>query len=429
MRVAVIGAGISGMVAAHRLCRQHEVTVFEAADRLGGHTCTIDVPLDGRIFAVDMGFIVFNDWTYPRFCSLLGELGIESQPSHMSFSFSCERSRLEYNGTSLDTLFAQRRNLLSPIFLRMLADILRFNRGARRLRRTGCPQQSLGEYLAHSHYSRAFIERYLVPMGRSIWSASEAAILDCPLEFFVDFFDRHGFLSIDERPQWRAIRGGSREYVHRLAEGWRRRARLATAVAGVHRTRDEVFVRTVRGEVECFDFVVFACHSDQALRLLDPPTALEREILTAFPYQANEAVLHTDARLLPRTSRARAAWNYHRLSHDSGPVAITYDMNILQSLDAPAVFLVTLNRSHEIAPQHILHRERFYHPVYTPAAVAAQSRRQEISGHNRSFFCGAYWRYGFHEDGCISGEWAATEVAAAARAELRPEGALLESCR
>ena len=427
MRVAVIGAGISGMVAAHRLCRQHEVTVFEAADRLGGHTCTIDVPLDGRTFAVDMGFIVFNDWTYPRFCSLLGELGIESQPSDMSFSFSCERSRLEYNGTSLDTLFAQRRNLLSPIFLRMLADILRFNRGARRLRRTGCPQQSLGEYLAHSHYSRAFIERYLVPMGRSIWSASEAAILDCPLEFFVDFFDRHGFLSIDERPQWRAIRGGSRAYVHRLAEGWRRRARLATAVAGVHRTRDEVFVRTVRGEVECFDFVVFACHSDQALRLLDPPTALEREILTAFPYQANEAVLHTDARLLPRTSRARAAWNYHPLSRRQRP-----RRHHLRH-EHPAVArrqrcFWSLSIARTRSPQHILHCERFYHPVYTPAAVAA-SRRQEISGRNRSFFCGAYWRYGFHEDGCISGEWAATEVAAAARAELRPEGALLESCR
>jgi uncharacterized protein len=428
MRVAVIGAGIAGMVAAHRLCRRHEVTVFEAADRLGGHTCTVDVELDARPYAVDMGFIVFNERTYPRFCALLAELGVESQRSNMSFSFSCARSQLEYNGTSLDALFAQRRNLLSPMFLRMLADILRFNRIARALHRAGCTDETLGEHLARGRYSRAFIDCYIVPMGRSIWSASEAAILGCPLRFFLEFFDRHGFLSIDDRPEWRAIRGGSREYVRRLAAPWRSRARLSTPVAGVRRTPDAVLVRTARGEVERFDYVVFACHSDQALRMLEPPTPLEQEILTAFPYQANDAVMHTDTRMLPRAPRARAAWNYHRRAADSGPVAITYDMNILQTLNAPAVFMVTLNRSEEIQPHCILHREHFHHPVYTPDAVAAQRRRHEISGHTRSFYCGAYWRYGFHEDGCISGEWAAAELERVADAREPHREPLLEGC-
>jgi predicted NAD/FAD-binding protein len=428
MRVAIIGTGISGMVAAYRLCRQHEITVFEAADRIGGHTCTVDVDREGMRYAVDMGFIVFNDWTYPRLCALLAELGVESQPSNMSFSFSCARSGLEYNGTSLDTLFAQRRNLVNARFLRMLADILRFNRSARALERAGCPDVTLGEYLAGARYSRAFIERYLVPMGRSIWSASQSAILDCPLGFFVDFFARHGFLSIDERPAWRAVRGGSREYARRLAAPWRNRVRLRTPVAGVRRSADGVALRTARGEVEQFDYVVFACHSDQALRLLDPATPLEREILGAFPYQANDAVLHTDTRMLPRTPRARAAWNYHRLALDSGPVAITYDMNILQSLRAPAAFMVTLNRSQEIDPRCVLHRERFHHPVYTPAAVAAQRRRSEVSGHNRSFFAGAYWRYGFHEDGCISGEWAAEELGRVAAAQASQSATVLERC-
>jgi predicted NAD/FAD-binding protein len=411
MRVAIIGAGVAGMTAAYRLHREHEVTVFEASDHFGGHTYTRDVELHGRPYAVDMGFIVFNDWTYPRFIALLNELGVASQPSNMSFSVSCERTGLEYNGTSLNALFAQRRNLVNPTFLGMIADILRFNRQARSvLTDDRYATTTLGQYLHEHRFSRAFIDYYVVPMGRAIWSATEEAMLNCPVRFFVDFFDRHGFLNVNNRPLWRAIRGGSREYAKKLTAPYKQRLKVRTPVAGVQRQADSVIVRTAKGDVERFDYVVFACHSDQALKLLDPPTPLECEILSAFPYQENDTVLHTDTRMLPRTPLARAAWNYHGLARGHERVAVTYDMNILQTITAPEVFMVTLNRTAEIDPRKILHRVTFDHPVYTPGAVAAQSRRTEISGHNRTFYCGAYWRYGFHEDGCVSGEWAVDDL-------------------
>lgn len=409
MRVAIIGAGISGMVAAYRLCRDHDVTVFEANDHFGGHTYTVDTELQGRTYAVDMGFIVFNHWTYPGFVALLKELGVESQPSNMSFSVSCERTGLEYNGTSLNALFAQRRNIVNPRFLRMIAEILRFNSQSRAILKKPESSQTLGDYLAAGHYSRSFIDYYLVPMGKAIWSATEQAMLNCPVYFFVDFFERHGFLNINNRPQWYAIKGGSREYARKLTAPYRHRIRLSTPIAGVRRAHDGVVVRTARGDVERFDYVFFACHSDQALRLLEAPTPLEQEILGAFPYQENEAVLHTDTRMLPRTPLARAAWNYHALARNQERVAVTYNMNILQTLTAPEVFMVTLNRTAEIDPRKILKQVVFDHPVYTPKAVAAQKRRTEISGHNRTFYCGAYWRYGFHEDGLVSGDWAVAD--------------------
>jgi uncharacterized protein len=424
MRVAIIGSGISGMVAASRLHREHEVTVFEAADYIGGHTNTRDVTWQGQRYAIDTGFIVFNDWTYPRFIALLDELGVAYQDSNMSFSLRCERTGLEYNGTSLNTLFAQRSNLLRPSFLRMLTEILRFNKQSRELLASGDQRLTLAQYLEANHYSRAFREQYLLPMGKAIWSASEQGMLDFPARFFVEFFDKHGFLNVDQRPVWQAVTGGSREYMRKLAAPFRHRIRLNTPVTGVRRDPAGVTVNTAAGDLDRFDQVIIACHSDQALKLLRDASPAEREILGAFPYQRNEAVLHTDARLLPRAPLARAAWNYHllddRLPRNGRPgarelAALTYDMNILQSLDAPVRFLVTLNRGVDIDPAKVIETFHYHHPVYTPDGVAAQKRRAEISGVNRTFYCGAYWRYGFHEDGVVSAEWALEEFAASTR--------------
>lgn len=413
MRVAIVGSGIAGLTVAHRLHRNHEITVYEAADWIGGHTNTVDVDLAGRHYAVDTGFIVFNDWTYPRFIALLEELDVPWQDSNMSFSLRSERSGLEYNGTSLDSLFAQRRNLLRPSFLRMIADILRFNTQAKELLRGGDDTLTLGEYLGRAGYSRPFVEHYIVPMGKAIWSASQSSMLSFPARFFVDFFERHGFLQVNDRPVWRTVRGGSREYVRKLVAPFRQAVRTGTRVVGVDRNAAGVAIRTARGDVDRYDQVFFACHSDQALAMLERPTPQETEILAAFPYQRNQAVLHTDRAMLPRAPLARAAWNYHLLDRDQEPVALTYDMNILQAIDSPESLLVTLNRTADIQPDRVLRIVDYEHPIYLPRGVAAQKRRREISGVQRSFYCGAYWRYGFHEDGVVSAEAALADFAAA----------------
>jgi uncharacterized protein len=405
MRVAIIGSGIAGMTAAYRLHQQgHEITVYEANDYYGGHTATIDVERHGRQWAIDTGFIVFNDWTYPNFIALLDELQVEWQYSNMSFSLRCERTGLEYNGTSVNSLFAQRLNALRPAFLRMIYDILRFNTEARVLLGTTYSELTLSEYLRNNGYSQAFTERYIVPMGRAIWSASASSMLNFPARFFVEFFDKHGFLNVSNRPVWRAIKGGSREYARKLTESYQHRIRLGSPVAGLKRDADQVLTLTRKGDRESHDYVVFACHSDQALRMLDDPSAVEQEILSAFPYQENEVLMHTDQRLLPRKPLARAAWNYHLLAQDQERVALTYDMSVLQNLTAPEPFLVTLNRNQDIDASKVLGSYVYHHPVYTPGAVAAQQRYSELNGVNRSFYCGAYWGYGFHEDGVVSAQ-------------------------
>jgi len=402
-RVAIIGSGISGMTAAYKLHQQgHDITVYEANDYVGGHTATMDVERAGKHYAVDTGFIVFNDWTYPNFIALLNELNVEWQHSDMSFSLRCEKTGLEYNGTSINSLFAQRLNALRPSFLRMIYDIMRFNDEAKRALPTLNAGITLREYLQQGSYSDAFVERYIVPMGRAIWSASESAMLNFPARFFVDFFDRHGFLNVNNRPRWRAIKGGSREYAKTLIKPFTSKIRLSTPVADVHRNANGVVIRTRRGDTQQYDYVVFACHSDQVLKLLDDPGVFEQQVLSAFPYQENEVVLHTDERILPRKPLARAAWNYHLLANKQERVALTYDMNVLQNFDAPEKFLVTLNRSHVIDEKKILGRYVYHHPVYTPQAVAAQARHSDLNGVNRSFYCGAYWRSGFHEDGVVS---------------------------
>lgn len=401
MKIAIIGSGIAGNTIAHQLHRAHDVTVFEAAAHVGGHTHTHYVESHGATFNVDTGFIVFNDWTYPNFVKLLDELHVASEPSRMSFSVRVERSGLEYNGTSLNTLFAQRRNILRPSFHRMLRDILRFNREAPVLLESG-HDITLGAYLADCVYGREFIDHYLIPMGAAIWSTDPERMLEFPAHHFVSFLDNHGMLSVDNRPLWRVICGGSARYVEELVAPFRSRIRLNTPVQTVRRAPDGVWIKARGLEPECFDRVFIACHSDQALALLADPTPLESQVLGAIAYQANEVVLHTDTRLLPRTRRAWAAWNYHVAAERGARVALTYNMNILQNLQAHDTFCVTLNRTEHIAADKIIKRLRYHHPLYTRAAAAAQQRQHDINRGNRSYFCGAYWRNGFHEDGLVS---------------------------
>jgi len=397
------------MVAAYRLCRDHEVTVYESGAYIGGHTNTVDVEYEGKSYAVDTGFIVYNDWTYPRFIEILSELGVNWQPSTMSFSVRCEKTGLEYNGTNLNALFAQRRNFVRPAFLRMIKDILRFNRRAPELLR-GNGTESLGEYLRRESYSRYFVEHYIIPMGAAIWSSRPIDMLHFPARFFVEFFANHGFLSVNARPTWRVIRGGSREYVKRLTAPYASRIHLNSPVASLQRQRHQVALRLRNGSVEHFDDVVLACHSDQALKLLSDPSPEECAILGAIPYQANEALLHTDARLMPKRSLAWAAWNYHLPIEQYERVTVTYNMNILQSIAAPAQFLLTLNRGADVDPARVIGRYVYDHPVYTSQAVAAQARRHEINGVRHTYYCGAYWGYGFHEDGVKSALVAVEEL-------------------
>jgi predicted NAD/FAD-binding protein len=375
---------------------------------VGGHSHTHEVEISGRRLSVDTGFIVFNDRTYPRFTALLDELAVATQESHMSFSVRDEATGLEYNGTSLNGLFAQRRNLLRPAFLGMVRDILRFNREAPSLLESPGGELPLSEFLGRGRYGRAFRDHYLLPMGAAIWSTDPAAMLEFPARFFVRFLDNHGMLSIDDRPVWKTICGGSARYVARLTAPFRHRIRLETPVEWIRRMPGGVIVKARGHESQHFDAVFLACHSDQALGILSDPSDCEREVLAAIPFQQNEAVLHTDERLLPQRRLAHAAWNYHRLPGESGPVALTYHMNILQRLDVPVPLLVTLNHKDAIDPARILRRMTYHHPLFASASIAAQARHRELNGANRTYYCGAWWRNGFHEDGVVSAEAALT---------------------
>jgi len=419
MKIAVIGSGISGNVAAHHLNRDHDVTLFEANDYVGGHTHTHDIVWNGRHYAVDSGFIVFNERTYPHFIDLLGTLGVDSRPTEMSFSVRSERSGLEYNGHSINSLFAQRRNLLSPTFNRMILDILRFNRRAPRLLTQVGEEIPLGEYLESGGYSRAFIEHYIVPMGAAIWSTDPAKMLEFPARFFVRFFHHHGLLNVVDRPRWYVIPGGSRQYLKPLLQGLRGRIRLKSPIERVRRFPTHVEVRPRHGPPERFDAVFIAAHSDQALAMLADASGPEREVLGAIRYQENEAVLHTDERVLPRRRLAWAAWNYHLPTEPRERVTLTYNMNILQGLDAPVQFCVTLNSSSAIRAEKIIDRVTYHHPVFTRESIAAQQRQGEINGVNRTYFCGAYWRNGFHEDGVVSALNALKHFQEAGDEELR----------
>ena len=398
MRIAVVGAGIAGSGAAWLLSRAHEVVLFEREARLGGHTHTHRVELQGREYAVDTGFIVYNPRHYPLFTRLLDELAVESQPTTMGFSMQDARSGLEYNATSLDALFCQRRNLLSPRFWTMVREILRFYREAPALLTQDGPGPTLGEYLARERYSALFVDAHLVPMACALWSSPTRAILEFPAKQLVRFMANHQMLEAGERPAWRVLRGGSSRYLDALQRGWRVQARAGSGVQRVRRAPEGVYV-----DEERFDQVVLACHSDQALALLEAPTQAEREVLGALRYQANDTVLHTDARLLPRRRKAWAAWNAYLPAEPGERCTVSYCMNLLQSLDAPEPLVVSLNRTHDIDPAKILARMSYAHPLQDHASVAAQARRADINGVDRIWYAGAYWGYGFHEDGLRSG--------------------------
>ncbi len=401
-RIAVVGSGISGLVAAYLLQACHRIVLYEANDYPGGHTHTLDVEQDGRSYAVDTGFIVFNEPNYPHFQRLLLRLGVASRPTRMSFSVQCARTGLEYSSARFAGLFAQRRNLIRPSFFRMLVDILRFNRTAPALLRQPDDSTTLGDYLAAKGYSRAFIDHHIIPLGSALWSARPECIQEFPARRFVQFFANHAFLQIWGRPSWRVIEGGSRRYVEALTRPFRDRIRINCPVVSVRRLDRGVEVRSRSGEPERFDQAILAVHSDQALRLLAEPTPAERQVLGAMPYQANEVVLHTDPGLLPRRRRAWASWNYHIPPEDNGGATVTYNMNILQGLESRLPFCVSLNRTADISPGRILARMTYHHPVHSPASAAAQKQRARIDGIDRIHYCGAYWGFGFHEDGVLS---------------------------
>lgn len=402
MRIAVVGTGIAGMVAAHLLCKDHDVVVFEANDYIGGHTHTIDVALDGKTYPVDTGFIVFNEKTYPNFIKLMKRLDVSWQPSDMSFSIRCDKTGLEFSPRSLNALFAQRRNFLRPAFYRMLLDVFRFRRQSEELLKKQNDTITLGAYLASQGFSRVFRDHFIIPLGEAIWSADPFHFNEFPARYFVQFFKNHGFLNVRNQPQWLVIQGGSKRYVEPLTQPYHHRIYLNCPVKSVKRNVDSVEVKSKDGKAERFDHVVIAAHSDQALAMLADPSDKEQEILETIGYQENLATLHTDASLLPRRKVAWSSWNYRIPQDDSRRVAVTYNMNILQSLHAPQEFCVTLNLPKAIAPSKILKSMVYHHPVYTIKSLEARKRHQEINGINRTFFCGAYWGYGFHEDGVNS---------------------------
>ncbi|HWU76491.1 MAG TPA: FAD-dependent oxidoreductase [Rhodanobacter sp.] len=408
MRIAVIGSGIAGLASAWLLSKKHEVTLFEANHYFGGHTHTHNVQQAGTNYRIDSGFIVHNPAHYPLLTRMFAQLGIASQPTTMSFAVHSEASGLEYNAATLDTLFCQRRNLLSPRFLGMVRDLARFYREAPALLSRPDDLTTLGDYLRQHGYGAAFRDEHLIPMASALWSSPATQILQFPARYLVQFMANHQMLQISDRPQWRVVRGGSSTYVAALRANWSVHERLNCPVQSVARHASGVEVESTAG-IEQFEQVVLACHSDQALRLLGDASERERSILGAMTYQANDTVLHTDASVLPRQRKAWAAWNVWLPRDRDAACTVSYCMNLLQGIASPDPFVVTLNRSEAIDPDKVLARMRYHHPVYTRASVQAQTRKAEIQGWRRTWFAGAYWGWGFHEDGMRS----AVDVAAA----------------
>lgn len=408
-RIAIIGSGISGLTCGHLLHKNHDITIYEANDYVGGHTATKDVTIKGRDYAIDTGFIVYNDWTYPHFIKLMNKLGVKSQPTEMSFSVKNESQNLEYNGNTINSLFAQRRNIIRPLFWRIVKDILRFNKLCKSQNVDALPQQqNLFGFLTEHRFSDAFIYNYILPMCAAIWSTSVEDIKAFTFKFFLRFFNNHGLLNITDRPQWYTLIGGSREYIAPLTEGFEKKIMLNAAVTSVAKTAQGYQVNSPLGS-KVFDEVIFACHSDQALAMLDNQDIPQREtikhILGAIKYIPNEVVLHTDESVLPKRKLAWASWNYSicdaQKAHLS-PAVLTYNMNILQCIDSSTTFCVTLNDRQSINDKDILGVYHYAHPQFNDDAIEAQARRSEISGVAGLHFCGAYWFNGFHEDGVRS---------------------------
>jgi len=411
MRIAIVGTGVSGLVCAHVLSRRHQVTVFEADDRPGGHAHTVRVDLADGTHEVDTGFLVYNDRNYPGLVTLFGQLGVATKASDMSFGMTDDISGVEWRGSSVNTVFAQRRNALRPAFFRMLADVVRFNRTARALLDgPGDPTLSLEGLLESGRWSRQFVDWYLIPMGSSIWSADPSTFLSMPAVTFARFFDNHGLLTYGDQPSWRTVVGGSRRYVEAVLAPLGDRVRLSCPVSKLKRTAEGVEVRS-EGGLEHFDHVVLATHSDQALELLSDPSPPERDVLGAIRYQPNRATLHTDTSLLPRNRRAWASWNYHRLADQPDAATLTYRLRSLQGIESGDELLVTLNRDDAIRDDLVVARFDYAHPVLDVPAIAAQRRHEELNGAQRTWFCGAYWGYGFNEDGVQSARTVCRQLA------------------
>ena len=403
MKIAIIGSGISGLTASYLLNRSHDITLFEKNDYIGGHTHTHEIDHDGKTWNVDSGFIVYNEWTYPNFIKLLDQLGVKRQVTRMGFSVKSPTKNLEYAGHSLNALFAQRSNLFSPSFFRMLGSMKRFNKEARRDLQSLDETITLGQYLHENNYPKEFIENFIIPIGAAIWSTVPSNMLNIPALFFIRFFNNHGLLQILNRPKWWVIKGGSYQYVKKIIVDFKKSIRLSTPVQSIKRNKKSVLIRYgSQNQEEVFDAVVLATHSNQALQLLEDPSEKEIEILTLLPYQRNDAVLHFDESILPKRKLAWSSWNYLLDKNKEDPVALTYNMNILQGLNSSKTFCVTLNSLEMIDESKIIKNLSYEHPLFTIDGVKAQKRKNEISGHKNTFYCGAYWRNGFHEDGVVS---------------------------
>ena len=403
MKVAIVGAGISGLTCAWLLHPHHEITVYESEPVVGGHSNTVEFDCEGKTYRIDTGFIVYNDRNYPNFMKLMARLAIRGVPTAMSFAVRCDRTGIEYSGSGLAGVFAQKRNLLRPSFLRMVADILRFNRAGAEDAERDLGTITVGEYLSRNGYGSAFSEHYLLPMGAAIWSCPTGTFADFPIQFILEFYRNHGLLSLTNRPQWYTIPGGSRRYVERLSAPFAQNIRTSSPVQRVERDADGVKISSA-GDVSRFDEVIFACHSDQALRMLGQPSGLEEKVLSGFPYEINEAVLHTDSSVLPRCRKAWSAWNYRIGESDSNVAAatVTYNMNILQHIQSDRTFCVTLNDTQQISDSSVISRHKYAHPVFTTQRAILQSMHDQLIRRNRTSFCGAYWGNGFHEDGVNS---------------------------
>ena len=402
MKIAIIGSGISGLTASYLLNKRHEITLFEKNDYIGGHTHTHDITIGEQTFSIDSGFIVYNEKTYPNFIKLLDILNVERQKTTMGFSVKSEVKNLEYAGNSLKSLFTQKRNYFRPSFLRMLADIIRFNKKAK-TQMSMSPQVTLGQYLDQNLFSESFINHYIIPMGAAIWSTTTKLMMDMPALFFIRFFNNHGLLQIKDRSGWWVIKDGSKEYVKKIIEPFQERIRVKSEIKTIKRSAGKIIItHTAKGDEEIFDAVVIGTHSNQALKLLADPTEKEHEILGAIPYQTNSALLHTDTSILPKRKLAWASWNYHLDQDEHKPVMLTYNMNILQRLDCDETFCVTLNSNDLIDQNKIIKELNYEHPLFTHESIKAQARKNEISGVNNTYYCGAYWRNGFHEDGVVS---------------------------
>lgn len=405
--IAIIGTGISGLTCAHLLNKQNNITVYEANDYIGGHTATKQITDDDEVHNIDTGFIVFNDWTYPNFIKLITSLGVEYQPTEMSFSVTSEKANIEYNGNNINSLFAQRRNILRPRFWRIVRDILKFNKACKQMvaDKRDTSLLTLQDIIEELQLSDDFARYYILPMCAAIWSSSLEQTRRFPLTFFLQFFNNHGLLNITDRPQWYTIKGGSSEYIPPLVAAFKDKIKLSTAVVSVSKHEGKWKVVDAQNNNALFDDVIFACHSDQALRMIAEPNDSHKQVLGSIPYANNDVVMHKDTRQLPKRKLAWASWNY-RLKEDSSeemrPASVTYNMNILQRLSVPSTYCVTLNNTSSIDNDTILGQYDYAHPQYSSEMVEAQKQRGKICGVDNLHFCGAYWYNGFHEDGVRS---------------------------